>query len=101
MQERRQTERLLNAVIMDQTEMIVRWRPDGTRTFVNDAYCRTFGRRYDELIGTSFLPLVAAEDREMILRKIQSITVDNPVVADVHRSLSPDGGIYWQEWTDR
>src|SRR5688572_7260606 len=36
----RDSEAAYRQVIEDQTEMIVRGRPDGTRLFVNDAYCR-------------------------------------------------------------
>ena len=37
---------------------------DGTRVFVNEAYCRMFGKSREELIGTSFMPLVHERDRE-------------------------------------
>jgi PAS domain S-box-containing protein len=38
--ELRRSELRYRRVIEDQTEMIVRCLPDGTRTFVNEAYCR-------------------------------------------------------------
>ncbi len=94
-------EELFRAIVGDQTEMIVRWKPDGTRTFVNKSYCRFFGMNYDEAVGTSFFPLVAEQDREMIRRKISGITPENPVAVGVHRSLRPDGQTTWQEWSDR
>src|SRR6185436_7446284 len=51
-------EELFRAIVEDQSEMIVRWRPDGTRTFVNRAYARVFGGRPEDFIGTSFFPLI-------------------------------------------
>jgi PAS domain S-box-containing protein len=49
--ERKQTEAALEctknryrAIVQDQTELIIRYQPDGTTTFVNDAFCRYFGR---------------------------------------------------------
>jgi PAS domain S-box-containing protein len=74
---------------------------DGTRTFVNQAYCRTFGKSFDELVGTSFFPLVAEPYRETIREKIRSITPATPVAFGVHESLLPDGATCWQEWADR
>ena len=90
------------AVVQDQTEFIVRWRPDGTRTFVNDAYARYFGQPAEVLIGTSFLPLIHTdEERRAVRRKIESLTPDAPVMVSQHRALRHDGQWRWQEWTDR
>ncbi len=97
----RRNEELFRAIVEDQTEMIVRWKPDGTRTFVNKSYCRFFGMNYTEAVGTSFFPLVAEQDRELIRRKISGLTPERPVAVGVHRSLRPNGLTSWQEWTDR
>ncbi|HET7294669.1 MAG TPA: PAS domain S-box protein [Vicinamibacteria bacterium] len=97
----RRNEELFRAVIEDQTEMIVRWRPDGIRTFVNQAYCRVFGKAAEELVGSGFLPQVAPEDREAVRRKILSLTPEHPLATDVHESVTASGERRWQEWTDR
>jgi two-component system cell cycle sensor histidine kinase/response regulator CckA len=96
----RRNEELFRGIVEDQTEMIVRWKPDGTRTFVNQAYCRMFGRSPDELLGASFYPLISEEDRERVQRKIAPLTPDKPTATDVHRSVLSDGSIAWHEWTD-
>jgi len=90
------------SVIQDQTEFIVRWLPDGTRTFVNDAYARYFGQSPADLIGTSFLPLIQTdEEREAVRWKIESLTAERPAQVSEHRALRGDGQWRWQEWTDR
>ena len=40
----RKSEARYRAVVEDQTDMIARVLPDGTLTFVNEAYCRAFGQ---------------------------------------------------------
>ena len=40
----RESEERYRAVVQDQTELICRWLPDTTLTFVNDAYCHYFGK---------------------------------------------------------
>lgn len=98
----RRNEELFRAVVEDQTEMIMRWKPDGTRTFVNQAYCRFIGKSAEELIGTSFFPLVMdEEDRQRLDQKIRSLSPAHPVATDAHECLSPDGTVYIQQWTDR
>jgi PAS domain S-box-containing protein len=97
----RWSERLFHAIVEDQGEMIVRWKPDGTRTFVNQAYCRVFGKSYDELVGTNFWPLVAEPYREREQERIRRLTPQSPYSMAVHESLLPDGSTQWQEWSDR
>jgi PAS domain S-box-containing protein len=96
----RRNEELFRAIVEDQTEMIVRWKPDGTRTFVNQAYARVFGGTPEDFIGTSFFPLIHEEYRERIRKKILSITPERPLATEIHQSVA-DGEVRWQEWTDR
>ncbi|MDM9582133.1 PAS domain-containing protein [Nostoc sp. GT001] len=44
------------AIVEDQTELITRYLPDGTLTFVNQAYALYFGRSPEELIGSRYQP---------------------------------------------
>lgn len=46
----------------DQTELICRWLPDGTLTFVNQAFCRYFGKQPEDFIGNSFMPFIPKGD---------------------------------------
>ena len=46
-------------VVDAETDLICRYLPDTTLTFVNDAYCNYFGRTRAELIGTKLSGLVA------------------------------------------
>jgi PAS domain S-box-containing protein len=97
----RKSEALYRSVVEDQTEFIIRWLPDGTRTFVNDSYCRYFKQPREELIGSSFFPLIVEEDRKRIQKKIKSLTPENPVVTYEQRAFLPDRSIGWQQWSDR
>ncbi len=97
----RRNEELFRAIVEDQSEMIVRWKPDGTRTFVNQAYCRVLGKSAEDLVGRSFFPLVMEKYREGIREKIRSLTPDNPLATQSHQSISANGETYWQEWTHR
>ena len=95
------SESRFRAIVEDQTEMIVRWKPDGVRTFVNQSYCRFFDTPKDDIIGTSFYPLILEEDRKAVQDRIDRLSVEHPVSTDEHRVNLPDGNFGWQEWTDR
>ncbi|HEU0292514.1 MAG TPA: PAS domain S-box protein [Anaerolineales bacterium] len=101
-EELRYSAELYRAVVENQTEFIVRWRPDGTRTFVNEAYCRYFDITSEQALSTSFLPLIVEEDREAVEAKIVRLKSGAASIeTDIHRVIKPDGSIGWQEWTDR
>jgi PAS domain S-box-containing protein len=87
-------------IVENQTEFIVKWLPDGTRTFVNDNYCRMFGIAEADCLGTSFYPLVAPEFREEIKRKVTDLTPSKPDFTEEHQSSLPDGQ-HWQQWMTR
>lgn len=89
------------AVIDDMSELIVRWKPDGTRLFVNNAYCKLFNATREELIGTTFWPLINDKDREEVRARITALRVDDPVTTGQHRAIGPDGQVIWMEWVDR
>jgi len=97
----RSSEERFRNVVEDQTEFIVRWLPDGTRTFVNESYCRYYGTTKEDAIGTSFFPLIHDEDRARVLSTIGRLTPENPVSTDEHRVIRPDGNEGWNRWTDR
>src|SRR5687768_11729349 len=89
------------AIVEDMSELIVRWLPDGTRLFVNDAYCRLFGLPREQLVGTSFWPLVKPEDQERVRRRLAMLTPEHPVIVGRHRALAADHRDLWMEWVDR
>jgi PAS domain S-box-containing protein len=89
------------AVVEDQTELICRLLPDGTYTFVNDAYCRYFQRSREELLGRSFWGFIPVEGHRAAREFLASITPEHPIATREHEVLGPDGELRWQQWRDR
>jgi PAS domain S-box-containing protein len=88
-------------IVDDLIEFVVLWKPDGTRTFVNRAYCDYYEITPEEATGTSFIPLIAEEDRETVEARISRLTPASPISTGEHKVRKPDGSIGWNEWTDR
>lgn len=97
----RESEERYRDVVDTQTELICRYRPDTTLTFVNDAYCRYFDRGRDALVGQSFLQLVPEADRAVVLKEFEDIGRRGRSETYEHQVLRPDGSLGWQQWTDR
>jgi PAS domain S-box-containing protein len=97
----RHSEALYRRVVEDQTELIVRCLPDGTRTFVNEAYCRYNNATAGELLGTSFFTCMNAVEQNLVRAKFAALTPHRPVITDQHWVVGPAGTMRWHEWTDR
>ncbi|WP_016950381.1 PAS domain S-box protein [Anabaena sp. PCC 7108] len=85
------------AIVQDQTELIIRYQPDGTTTFVNDAFCRYFGRLPDDLLEHNLYSVVFEEDREYVAQLINSMSRENPTVVIENRVIAGEE-IRWTQW---
>ncbi|MEH1817391.1 MAG: PAS domain S-box protein [Nostoc sp.] len=91
---------LYRAILEDQTELIARGLPDGTFTFVNEAYCRFFGLERDKIIGQHYKPVVFEEDQERVFSLVNSISLENPVITIENRVVACQG-VRWTQWIVR
>ena len=95
-----ESEARYRAVVEAYTDMIVRYRTDGIITYVNDAFCRYFGKERDELLGRQYAPEVPPEDFKQAFPDYSIFTPDRPVRVSEHRVILPGGRIRWLQWTD-
>ncbi len=96
----RQSEQRYLGIIQDQTDLIVRFFPDGTLSFVNEAYCRYFGITQEDFIGHKYEPVIVEEDREHVNRLVNSISLENPVVTIENRVIVKSE-VRWTQWINR
>ena len=91
------------AIVEDQTELICRYTPDGTLIFVNEAYCRYFGKQRQELLGQSAFSFVLDRDREKVVKHGESLFALTPSdpVATVEYRVAVNREIRTQQWTER
>jgi PAS domain S-box-containing protein len=97
----RDSEALYRAVVTNQTELICRFLPDGTLTFVNEAYCRYFAKRKEDLLGRRFMPFIPEEDHAKVDAHFALFSETNRVATHEHRVIGPNGEMRWHQWTNR
>jgi len=89
------------AIIENQAEMVLRALPNGSITFVNEAYCNYFGKTADELMGQSLVVPIYQEDQGEVLEKLSLLNLDyqDDLENDYTlRVVRADGKIRWQAW---
>ncbi len=90
-----------DAISENLTEMVCRFLPDTTLTYVNDACCRYFSKKREELLGQSFMRFVNEEDQENVENHFDSLNYESPIGKIEYRVILPTGEIRWHEWTNR
>ena len=91
-------EELFRMLVENQRDLVAWADPSGKLLYVNPAYCRMVGKRAEELIGTSFAPLVHPEDRAKLEAATQSLFA--PPYQCVYESrVKTEDGWRWLSWT--
>jgi PAS domain S-box-containing protein len=97
----RESEERYKNVVQDQTEYIVRWKPDGKILFANQSFLDFNESTPNELYSQSYYTLIPKKEKTRFLLKIKALTQENPVLIDSHQSSRANKGSFWHEWVDR
>ncbi|MBF0283909.1 MAG: PAS domain-containing protein [Magnetococcales bacterium] len=89
------------AVLEDQTDLICRFRPEGSFTFASETYCRFFNTSQEALRDGSWKPSAIPEDRPMIEAKLAQLAPSHPVVVIENRVTAGDGRLRWMQFVNR
>ncbi|MEM6528375.1 MAG: PAS domain S-box protein, partial [Chloroflexota bacterium] len=100
MQHLRESEARYRAIVEDQTDMIVRFFPDGQITFVNSAYERFRHLTANDLIGTYYMECVVQSDRKRLEVMNGNWAIPATMTNEV-RAVDYEGRERWQQWTTR
>jgi PAS domain S-box-containing protein len=95
------SEERYRAIVEDQTELVCRYLPDGTITFVNEAFCRYFGKPREELLGIDLLPFLSTDNLPLNRDLLASLTSNKPVGSLEYPIVGANGASRWLYWTDR
>ncbi len=89
------------SVLEDQTELICRFKPDGTMLYVNTAFCRFFALDQDAVVGTRWQPLVFPDDLSKVLQHLSSLNPRQPVVTIENRVFAAGEHVRWGQFINR
>jgi PAS domain S-box-containing protein len=99
----RESERKYRELVQLANSVILRWKYDGTISFINEYGQAFFGYRAEELIGNDVRILMPASDVEGFDMKglVQSI-LDDPkrYVTNINENICRDGRRVWMNWAN-
>ena len=86
-------------IVEYQNDLITIWQPDTTLDFANEAYCRYFEKKTEELIGKPFLPDRPPETQVVIQNAIESLLAGEETVTTEEFTYSSSNEKRWTQWT--
>ncbi|MEO6845748.1 MAG: ATP-binding protein [Chthoniobacterales bacterium] len=89
------------AVVETQTELIVRCKPDGELTFVNDAFADFFGGSLASFNDRNYFALLPEALRDSERQLMGTLTRRNRTLKREISLTSTDGNLHWLEWHQR
>jgi len=87
-------------LLEDQTEMISRFKADGSYLYVNNAFCRLFGVKRENLMGNLWQSIVWKAEIPMVKEKLATLSPETPVVIIEHRIITASG-TRWGQFINR
>jgi PAS domain S-box-containing protein len=81
----RASEEKYKNVVQSQSELICKIKFDGTIIFVNNAFCKFFGKEEKNILGTSFYHSLPNIFKEKAKRDMMSLKASNPVMTYLQR----------------
>ncbi|MBU0512618.1 MAG: GAF domain-containing protein, partial [Chloroflexi bacterium] len=89
------------AIIEDQTDLINRYTPDGTITYVNRVYAQMHGKPPEYFIGKKHAQFVSSAAAQLLEQVKARLSLENPVVINETCYVYPGGVSIWIQWRDR
>lgn len=100
MKEISEKDKRYRAIVEDQTELVCRYLPDWTYTFINKAFCRFFRTNYETVVWSRFVMNIPDEDLLIVNKKNFSLNTQNSSQTIEHRIIMDTWEIRWLQWTD-
>lgn len=89
------------AIVEDQTELICRFRQDGTLTFANQAYAEVYQIQPHRLRRVNVYDLMPQSELLTMLSQLADLSAQQPVRVSERQIQTATGQTRWQQWTDR
>jgi len=97
----RESELRYKSIVEDQTELIVRFLPDGTLSFANNAFCNYVDKTQEELRQINLNDKQILQPLTDIFPEIDTLSLEFPVTTRRRKFSFAKGKTSWLEWVDR
>jgi diguanylate cyclase (GGDEF)-like protein/PAS domain S-box-containing protein len=88
-------------ILHNQTDLILRSRPDMTVIFANHTLCQTFGYTAEQFMGCTWDQLVPSDDLQELQQKVVQLSPEQPTFQSVNRNYQGSDRTLYIQWMNR
>lgn len=96
-----ESEARYRAIVEDQSDLVLRCRPDYTITFANEPLCRLFNATLDEMIDSSFLRIIDPSLTDEVYAQVRKATEQQASLLFESPIALAGGKPLWVQWKGR
>jgi PAS domain S-box-containing protein len=89
------------SIVENHPDLLCNFKPDGTITFVNDAYWHFMGIPRDTCIGSNFLSVIPQNELNTVEIQLHALSQAKPGVIIEHPIIKGNGSIHQIQWSYR
>lgn len=86
-------------IVDSQTDLVIRVNAEGNFTFVNDAFCKVFGRTRESLLGSSLFQCIYPDDIPIAIEEAKKLN-QPPFRVKIELRSTTTNGVRWFSWED-
>ena len=94
-----ENEQRYRGLVESQSDLIIRVDGEGMFTFVNEAYCKKFGKNQIELLGKQYIPFVHPDDLVQTIEAMKKLREPPYRISIEQRAMTTEGW-RWLLWED-
>lgn len=98
--ELKSSEEKYRLLVENQNDLVIHFDLDKRIQYVNPNYCETFGKTEEQLLGSSFFPLIHEEDRKKVQDSLEQVLKPPHRSRHEERALTAQGW-RWFSWSAR
>jgi PAS domain S-box-containing protein len=96
----RESERRYRSVVEGQSEMVCRFRVNGSILFANEAYARSLGTSAAALEGANFWDYIKPDEHQHVRDQLARLSPNEPEL-QIENHFTTASGLRWTLWTNR
>jgi PAS domain S-box-containing protein len=93
-----ESESRYRAMVQEQSDIVVRWKPNLTISFVNKSFCQFFNKNYNQLIGANWVGLFAQKHQKTIENQLLAFMNANKSMFFETEILNTNNELFVFQW---
>ncbi len=95
-----ESEERYRSMVESHADLVCRWKPDATLTFVNKPFAEFYGKRPESLIGEKWLEFLSSTRQKRRLRALKKLQTTPKKEIREYSAINKDGKKCWHHWVN-